>query len=71
MRRSSQKGKQSDEVEWFQAPKVVEKLCFMILFASNGDADISGVSIEGDMYITEPMQLENGEFVGFTFATFL
>ena len=58
-----QKVKESDKVEWFQAPEAGEKLCFMILFASNRDADIARVSIEGDVYITEPLQLENGEFV--------
>jgi hypothetical protein len=55
--------KESDNVQWFPAPKAGEKLCFITLFASNGHADIAGVSIEGDMYITEPLRLENGEFV--------
>jgi hypothetical protein len=58
-----QKSENLDKVEWFAAPKAGEKLCFMVLFASKRDADIAGVSIDGDMYTTEPLQLENGESV--------
>ncbi len=58
-----QKVNESDKVEWFPAPKAGQSLCFMILFASNGGADIAGVLIEGDMYVTEPLQLQNGELV--------
>jgi hypothetical protein len=55
-----QKGKNLDKVEWFAAPKAGEKLCFIVLFASKRGADIAGVSIDGDMHTTEPLQLENG-----------
>jgi hypothetical protein len=55
-----QKRKNLDKVEWFAAPKAGDKLCFIVLFASKRDADIAGVLIDGDIYITEPLQLQNG-----------
>lgn len=58
-----QKGKNLDKVEWFATPIADEQLSFIVLFSSKRDAHVASVSIDGDMYITEPLKLENGESV--------
>src|SRR5205807_1267806 len=51
------------EISWFPPPPAGAKVSFMTLFAPNCTAEISRVSLQTDLYVTEPLRLENGECV--------